>query len=508
MDLAFVQSVWDCLPYHHFPDRILSKLRGHWETKAIEILTALADNRNVGLVGDTGSGKTIVAILAALGLRSRTLFLAPTRYLVYDHGERFNRITGRPEEAVCFTGDTNAGKRDWNNSVRRLIFCTPETFWSDFRKHRIRDIRDFNLVIFDECHTVVGRKDSIWIAKVANDFKLPIIALTASPGGNIERIETIKSNCFINEFMRLEVPMPAKYENCLFVPMDETLRKIDHLFGELTVLLLLKLHRLGVHFDPTRTDIKSLKAIGLLKNWQEKTALAHLFYLHHAHWTAVTESYSTLLVYDSELQVRAVKSACIRDFLYHQHWQEIVSRARENEDDHPKIRAFVELVQERANLNQRMLVFVNNKETGRYLIRQLETAGIRADKVFGGRDRRTKLQRETLARLSAGELDVVIATSTLELGVSVPEVNVVVHYSLPMTETSRIQRSGRTGRFRSGEVIFLTMSHRFDEAIYWGVKKEERTMKNIVGGRMQTRPEPKRELPLFDGSFEPRLSRR
>lgn len=109
------------------------------------------------------------------------------------------------------------------------------------------------------------------------------------------------------------------------------------------------------------------------------------------------------------------------------------------------------------------------------------------------------MQQKTLGDLSAGKLDLAITTSTLEMGISVPAVDIVSHYSLPNTEKSRIQRSGRTGRFRPGEVLFFVLDHQFDKAIYWSVRKKEKEMKRIISGRQQTRPKPKTELPLFDG---------
>ena len=44
---------------------------------------------NVGIIGDTGSGKTIVAILVTIALGEKTLVTAPTRFLAQDHLERF-----------------------------------------------------------------------------------------------------------------------------------------------------------------------------------------------------------------------------------------------------------------------------------------------------------------------------------------------------------------------------------------------------------------------------------
>jgi ERCC4-related helicase len=126
-------------------------------------------------------------------------------------------------------------------------------------------------------------------------------------------------------------------------------------------------------------------------------------------------------------------------------------------------------------------------------------AGFRTGLVFGGKEMRIKEQRQVLTNLSSGHLDVVIATSVLELGVSVPEVDFICNYSQPLTTAARIQRNGRTGRFRAGEVVSILINHPFDRSIYWKVRKQEKKMKLVLDGRMQTRPIPRTSLPLFDG---------
>src|SRR5439155_1493923 len=66
----------------------------------------------------------------------------------------------------------------------------------------------------------------------------------------------------------------------------------------------------------------------------------------------------------------------------------------------------------------------------------------------GSMARRTRLEAE--ARLKAGEVPVVVATASLELGIDVGAVDLVCHVGAPRALATLIQRVGRSGHTRGG----------------------------------------------------------
>ncbi|PYE52032.1 DEAD/DEAH box helicase [Deinococcus yavapaiensis] len=69
-------------------------------------------------------------------------------------------------------------------------------------------------------------------------------------------------------------------------------------------------------------------------------------------------------------------------------------------------------------------------------------------------------------RLTRGDLDGVIATSALELGLDIPHLDVVVLVGVPTSSTSFQQRVGRVGRRQPGHVLILDTGSASDRALF------------------------------------------
>src|SRR5262245_15561623 len=94
------------------------------------------------------------------------------------------------------------------------------------------------------------------------------------------------------------------------------------------------------------------------------------------------------------------------------------------------------------------IVFVNTRRLVERVAHQLEErlgAG-RVAAHHGSMARRTRLEAE--ARLKAGEVPVVVATASLELGIDVGAVDLVCHVGAPRALATLIQRVGRSGHAR------------------------------------------------------------
>lgn len=111
------------------------------------------------------------------------------------------------------------------------------------------------------------------------------------------------------------------------------------------------------------------------------------------------------------------------------------------------------------------LVFVNSRKRSEALASRLQEEGIRADFNHAGLDRERRSATQTQMR--RGELDVVVSTSTLEMGVNFPARKVIVYDSYgfdgesfaPISVQRFVQCAGRAGRpgydDRGEAVLFL-----------------------------------------------------
>ncbi|HEY6104198.1 MAG TPA: DEAD/DEAH box helicase [bacterium] len=96
------------------------------------------------------------------------------------------------------------------------------------------------------------------------------------------------------------------------------------------------------------------------------------------------------------------------------------------------------------------LIFVNTRRLAERVAHNLTTR-LGADKVathHGSLSRKTRLEAER--RLKSGELPVIIATASLELGIDIGHVDLVIHLGAPRSLATLLQRVGRSGHWLSG----------------------------------------------------------
>jgi ATP-dependent RNA helicase DeaD len=101
-----------------------------------------------------------------------------------------------------------------------------------------------------------------------------------------------------------------------------------------------------------------------------------------------------------------------------------------------------------------MLVFTRTKQSTVELAEKLEARGFAAAPLNG--DIAQPLRERTVARLKAGQIDIVVATDVAARGLDVERIGHVVNYDVPYDTESYVHRIGRTGRAgRNGEAILF-----------------------------------------------------
>jgi ATP-dependent RNA helicase DeaD len=101
-----------------------------------------------------------------------------------------------------------------------------------------------------------------------------------------------------------------------------------------------------------------------------------------------------------------------------------------------------------------MLVFVRTKLETAELAERLAARGFGAAALNG--DIPQQQRERTVARLKAGQLDILVATDVAARGLDVERISHVVNYDIPYDSETYVHRIGRTGRAgRSGEAILF-----------------------------------------------------
>ncbi|MDP9084257.1 MAG: DEAD/DEAH box helicase [Pseudomonadota bacterium] len=101
-----------------------------------------------------------------------------------------------------------------------------------------------------------------------------------------------------------------------------------------------------------------------------------------------------------------------------------------------------------------MLIFTRTKQATVELAEKLEARGFAAAPLNG--DIPQPQRERTVARLKAGQIDIVVATDVAARGLDVERIGYVVNYDVPYDTESYVHRIGRTGRAgRKGEAILF-----------------------------------------------------
>jgi Fanconi anemia group M protein len=477
--------------------------------------------RNSLVILPTGMGKTYLALLTTCARLaqfpdSRVLFMAPTRPLTVQHYETFKRCMNLPEHDLRFlTGEIPPAEREKAWREGKIFFATPQVVERDLLTGKLR-LEDFSLLVFDEAHRAVGDYPYVFIAsQYLRMARNPmILALTASPGGEIERIDEVKRNLAIQCVqLRTEESVDVKP---YLMPIKLEWRKVELPEYFLTLKRLLEeqlkehlsfLKNAGylssVHDVPKKDLLKLQQQLlsELSKGCEVSQALvsqAAALKLLHALELLETQGIYALRSFLERLETKSGQpgSKKVDKILSQDHrMKTALSLARSVEErglsDHPKLDECLRCVREQLEQNpsSRILVFTNFRETAEKLVSLLRASGVKAEKLLGQADREgmegmtQSEQLRVIEALKKSEINVLVCTAVGEEGLDIPEVELVIFYEAVPSEIRSIQRRGRTGRTRPGKVVILLAKGTRDEAYYWSAIRKEQEMKRVIRQR-------------------------
>jgi Fanconi anemia group M protein len=456
------------------------------------IAAAVIENGSTLVVLPTGMGKTLLAMLVADRIlqTSAVLFLAPTKPLVMQHYKTaLNLLTLPSNEIVAISGQINAKKREQiYKSSPKMLLATPQTIANDLEKKRLEWY--FGLVVFDEAHRAVGKYAYTAVAKVAKEHNAIVLGLTASPGGQKKKIESILEalgikNVEIRTSKDKDVaPYVKPLEiNWVKIELSDELKKMKKHIEKMIEKYSSKLSEIGL--------IVPFKSKKKLLELREKIFQINAGYKYHAlsiYFTIFTLVHILELIesqgvhaaknFVEKLKKRKQSASLKRIFKDPEfvEFEKILLEAKE----HPKINKLMEIIKSRP-ANEKFIIFSQYRDQVNYIAEQLNNQGLKARPFMGKKEGfNQKQQSQTIADFREDKFNILVATSIGEEGLDIPSVDNVIFYEPVPSEIRAIQRRGRAGRAKLGRIFGLIAAGTRDEGFYWSAFRKEQKMKKIV----------------------------
>jgi Fanconi anemia group M protein len=469
----------------------------------INIIKSIINGKNTLVILPTGLGKTLIAVFVianSLYQGKKALMLAPTKPLSEQHQKTIqNLLMIEKEKVLLLTGMLSSTKRGLMEKEAKVITATPQTIANDLKKGKL-NIDEIGVVIFDECHKAVGKYAYTYIANECKEHGIQVIGLTASPGSKEEKINELISilniqNIEIRTMSNSDVEKYVMKKNITNVYIEKT-KEINEILSLLKPSIdmhLEILYKLGLsqykYFEKMPkgrllemgNEIKKLHA----KNYRFMAFFNYIYVLDlvHAYDLISTEGFYPFLNYIDSLKSREKKSRVINNILSNKNVifaESIAKNILEKGLEHPKMFKVVELLNG-VYKGKKTIIFAQYRSTIQKIVELLTKNNIKAKGFVGKKEGVTNIQQQEIIKNFRNNIfDVLVATSIGEEGLDIPSVDVVIFYEPIPSEIRNIQRKGRTGRIRFGEVIILITKNTKDEIYSMIARIREKRMQELV----------------------------
>lgn len=465
------------------------------------------------LVLPTAAGKTAVAWMAIAEMLERTngwaLMIAPTAALVKQHLDDLELVFDEDStKPISMSGAIPPSKREgmWNKG--RLVVSTPQVVRNDVNRGLL-DLSDCCLLIIDEAHHSTGERAEAQVAdlylELANEPL--ILGMTASPGSNTEKVEEICNRLRVGRIHLRTSEDNMLSEHLANLDIEELKVIVPNEIRELAEPLVRwqesiveRERRLGRYVMPGAVTHRGLANAmeranlavrrGQADAYGSMSRIGLAMSLHHLinHLLCQGLAAAKEFLDRKETGEDAAKKNT-RNLLRDSRIRSLRDSLAEMPESHSKVGAVRRLVRERIRRDpeSRIIVFATYRDT----VSALETAlqnlkDVRPIQFIGQSKRASgtgltpKQQVERIESFRAGEGNVLIATSVGEEGLDIPSADLVIFYEPVASEIRTIQRRGRTGRQRDGDVVVLIAENTRDEAARAAALRREQNMQRAV----------------------------
>ena len=464
------------------------------------------------LVMPTAAGKTAVIWMTIANKLSeengRVILIAPTVGLVDQHLRSIRDVLSLEEEAISITGQIPPSNRVGLWGASRLIIATPKVVVNDVKNDVLR-LSEFSLLVIDEAHHCTGEHAMAMVCDyyTSSSSSPHILGATASPG---HRPDTVREICTRTGASRIHIrnsdeEMLKGYLSELeireiSVRVPEKMKELARPFVIWQQGIVDRQRRLGRYILPGMISFAGLSSAmdrsrsaigrGEVSGYQSVSQIAIAMRLHHLINCLLSQGVSASREYLERLENGDDSSKkTVRDFLRDPRVRDLLEKLEGMVEIHSKIGAVRRMVRERLRRdpNSRVIVFANYRDTIASLESSLEGLdSVKAIRFVGQSSRggrqglSPKDQVGVLHEFRNGGANVLLATSIGEEGLDIPSADLVIFYEPVSSEIRTIQRRGRTGRQRLGEVIVLIAEGTRDEGAKAMAVRREENMQRAV----------------------------
>ncbi|KUL85698.1 hypothetical protein ZTR_08466 [Talaromyces verruculosus] len=486
----------------------------------------------------TGLGKTFIAATVMLNWfrwtkDAQIVFTAPTKPLVSQQVAACLGIAGIPRShTTLLTGNVPPGTRAEEWQTKRVFFMTPQTLINDL-KTGIADPKRIVLLVVDEAHRATGGYAYVEVVKFLRRFNqsFRVLALTATPGSNVEAVQAVidgldiarveirtEQSLDIREYVHARNVDVQTFTNseemslCMDLmskalqPSVDQLRNMNAYWGRdpmmLTAFGLTKARQQWMASDAGRNANFGLKGkVNAL--FTVLASLAHSIDLLKYH--GIVPFYNHLVSFKSNTDGQKggkTQRAIVQDDNFKKLMDHLQPWCRDIEFiGHPKLGYLRELVLnyfmdngEGTNgtrtSNTRVMIFAHFRDSAEEITRVLKRQEpIIRPHVFvgqasakGSEGMNQKAQLGVIENFKNGTYNTIVATSIGEEGLDIGEVDLIVCYDSSASPIRMLQRMGRTGRKRAGNIKLLLMQGKEEESYIQAKDNYEKMQELIASG--------------------------
>jgi Fanconi anemia group M protein len=441
---------------------------------------------------------------------SKVIFLTPTKPLAAQIAKEFSENSNIEKVSVS-TGEIKPEEREKLFLESDVIVSTPQGMSNDVINKKI-DLRNVSMIAFDECHHATKDYDYVWIAKQYNKVGMypRIIGLSASPGSDLEKINEICKNLFIEdvevrtdkdpdmkpyvqevdiEYKAVEFPKEFKeVQDYLLKAYKQRLHTLKLLGATDTITMGTKTQLLSAQKDLQKRiaqgerDPEMWSAISTIA---EAMKIQYALELFETQGVGATHEYIKKLYHEAETtKIKATKNLVSDENFKAVYYK--INVMKESKIEHPKFTTLIEIVTEEVKRCNKILIFNNYRDSASRLKEELNKIVNVKCELFVGQAKKNgtglsqKEQINLLERFKEREFNVLIGTSVGEEGIDIPSVDLILFYEPVPSAIRTIQRKGRTGRLEKGRVVMLVTKGTRDEAYRWAAYHKEQKMHKVL----------------------------
>jgi len=462
------------------------------------------------LVYPTAGGKTAVAVMAMAETLHRDkgaiVIIAPTVGLVDQHQRTISEWLVSDFESVSLTGSTPPRKREQIWKVSRIVVTTPQIYRNDVLSGLIVP-SDISLLIIDEAHHAVGNHAMALSADLHKENGGErILAMTASPGFSRDHVRSICNRLSIDRIhlRSSDDPMMKEYLSDLdiveirvdvpneLLELASPIRGWQRSIVDVERRLGRYVHEGAIGYAGLSSAMERAQAAirrGDGTGYASVSRIALAMTLNHlinhllSQGVAAAREFLRRKSVDSDS-----KKKSSRDLLKDRRIRSLIEKLDDMQEVHTKIGSVRRLVAERLRRNRggKIIIFATYRDTVSAIHQALsDISGANPVRFVGQANRgesglSSGEQIETINSFREGRYNILVATSVGEEGLDIPSADLVIFYEPVGSETRTIQRRGRTGRRRQGDVVVLIAEGTRDEGAVTASLRRELAMKRSI----------------------------